>query len=60
MSGPELSKLIYLLIVGGITAGLAFFVIRNLIAIARLRSAMQSAGRIVGKRVDDDDGRAYL
>jgi hypothetical protein len=59
MSGPELSKAIYLLIIGAMTIGLAFFSLRSLINLAKLRAENPSMGRIVRKRVDTDDGTFY-
>jgi hypothetical protein len=59
LSGPDFSKLIYLLIIGGFALGVGFFSLRSLIALARLRSEKPSAGRIVGKRIDSDDGTFY-
>ena len=59
MTGPDFSKLIYLTIIGAVTAGLVLLSLKNLIALARLRSGMTSTGRIVGKRIDSDDGRFY-
>ena len=59
MTGPDVSKLIYLTIIGAVTAGLVLLSLKNLIALARLRSGRTSTGRIVGKRIDSDDGRFY-
>ena len=59
MSGPDISKLIYLLIIGGFTLGIGFFSLRSLIAVARLSGARPSTGRIVRKRIDSDDGNFY-
>jgi hypothetical protein len=59
MSGPGLSKLIYLSIMGVMIAGLVLLSLRNLVALARLRFGATCTGRIVAKRIDDDDGRFY-
>jgi hypothetical protein len=59
MSGPDISKAIYLLIIGGMTAGIVFLSLRGLIGLARLVSAKPTQGRIVRKRIDSDDGTFY-
>ena len=59
MSGPDLSKTIYLLIIGGFALGIAFFSLRSLIALAKLRAENPCMGRIVRKRIDSDDGTVY-
>jgi amino acid transporter len=60
MSGPALSKLIYLSIMGVMIAGLVLLSLRSLVALARLSSGATSTGRIIAKRIDDDDGRFYF
>ena len=59
MTGPDISKAIYLLIVGGFTLGIAFFSLRSLVRLAQLRSGKLSTGRIVRKRIESDDGTSY-
>ena len=56
MTGPDYSKLIYLVIMGGIIAAIAFFSVRNLLALMRLRSGTRCAGTVSGKRIDRDEG----
>jgi hypothetical protein len=59
MDGPDLSKLIYMLIIGGIVAGIGFYSIKNLLDLARLTFGETSSGKIVRKRIDSDDGRFH-
>jgi hypothetical protein len=59
MSGPDLSKAIYLLIIGGFAFGFAFFSLRSLIRLAKLHHEKPCMGRIVRKRADTDDGTVY-
>ena len=59
MTGPDFSKLLYLTIIGGVIAGIALLSLKSLIGLARLRSGRTGTGRIVGKRIDSDDGRFY-
>lgn len=59
MTGPDYSKLIYLSIVGGIAALLAVLALRNLLGLVRLAFGETSVGKVVGKRVDRDEGCFY-
>jgi hypothetical protein len=59
MTGPDYSKAIYLLILGGIAACIGFFSIRSLLDLARLQSGETCTGKIIAKRIDTDDGRFY-
>lgn len=59
MTGPDWSKLFYVAIMGVIIGVLALSSLRSLIAVGRLRAGITATGRIVGKRIDDDDGTYY-
>ena len=59
MTGPDWSKLIYVAIMAAIVATLGLFSLRSLLALGRLRTGIAVTGRIIGKRIDDDDGTYY-
>jgi hypothetical protein len=60
VSSPAISKAIYLLIIGSMTIGIAFFSLRSLVNLAKLQGENSGTGRIIRKRVDTNDGAAYF